>query len=193
MFWLARLIKLERPMPPTPTAAMFNVSLGGVNPRPRTLLGTMVNPAPPAATLVRNVRRENAFFLVIDIPPCRDCCVPATIQRSGENLSVRYPEGECDEQSTLRVDAGLPSLCKVAKVRRNGRWACSDRPPRSHSERLRSDNVAEVAGPFESEGDTTAVSESSPLGGLPGTSGKVIRAVMVSGKPDSRTMSAKRA
>src|SRR5258708_2438205 len=111
MFWLARLIKLERPMPPTPTAAMFNVSLGGVNPRPRTLLGTMVNAAPPAATLVRNVRREIAFFLVIDIPPCRDCCVPATIQVSGETLSASYPAGAFDEQQTLGVDASVEVCC----------------------------------------------------------------------------------
>src|SRR5258708_6154414 len=41
MFWLARLIRLLRPVPPPPTAAMFNVSLGGVQPRPRHCLGTM--------------------------------------------------------------------------------------------------------------------------------------------------------
>src|SRR5260370_3631783 len=69
MFWLARLIRLLRPMPPTPTAAMFNVSLGGVNPRPRTCLGTMAQAAPPAATSVRKVRREISFFLVISSSP----------------------------------------------------------------------------------------------------------------------------
>src|ERR1700756_3157039 len=67
MFWLARLIKLVRPMPPTPTPAMFSVSLGGVNPRPRTCRGTMAHAAPPAATSVRNVRREISFFLLIRI------------------------------------------------------------------------------------------------------------------------------
>src|SRR5216684_1131488 len=69
MFWLARLIRLERPIPPTPTAAMFSVSLGGVNPRPRTLLGTMAHAAPPAATSVRKVRREIAFFLLMSRSP----------------------------------------------------------------------------------------------------------------------------
>src|SRR5712664_4272252 len=69
MFWLARLIRLLRPMPPTPTAAMFNVSLGGVNPRPRTCLGTMAQAAPPAATSVRKVRREISFFLVMSSSP----------------------------------------------------------------------------------------------------------------------------
>src|SRR5713226_2446529 len=69
MFWLARLIRLLRPMPPTPTAAMLSVSLGGANPRPRTLLGTMVNAAPPAATSVRKVRREIAFFLLMSSSP----------------------------------------------------------------------------------------------------------------------------
>src|SRR6266581_3509558 len=62
MFWLARLIRLLRPMPPTPMPAMFSVSLGGVNPRPRTRRGTMANAAPLAATLVRNLRREISFF-----------------------------------------------------------------------------------------------------------------------------------
>src|SRR6266850_38238 len=69
MFWLARLIRLLRPMPPTPTPAMLSVSLGGVNPRPRTCLGTMAHAAPPAATLVRNVRREISFFLPMTISP----------------------------------------------------------------------------------------------------------------------------
>src|SRR5438132_10946714 len=67
MFWLARLMRLARPMPPTPTLAMFSVSLGGVNPRPRTCLGTMAHAAPPAATSVRNVRREISFFLLMSV------------------------------------------------------------------------------------------------------------------------------
>src|SRR6267378_2972774 len=69
MFWLAMLIRLVRPIPPTPTAAMLSVSLGGVNPRPRTCRGTMAHAAPPAATLVRNVRREISFFLLMSISP----------------------------------------------------------------------------------------------------------------------------
>src|SRR5947207_13348382 len=67
MFWLARLMRLARPMPPTPTLAMFSVSLGGVNPRPRTCLGTMAHAAPPAATSVRNLRRDISIFLLIGI------------------------------------------------------------------------------------------------------------------------------
>src|SRR5439155_22657684 len=67
MFWLERLIRLVRPMPPTPTPAMFSVSLGGVIPRPRTGLGTIAHAAPPAATSVRNTRREISFFLLISI------------------------------------------------------------------------------------------------------------------------------
>jgi hypothetical protein len=65
----ARLIRLERPIPPTPTAAMFSVSLGGVNPRPRTLLGTMAHAAPLAAALARKTRREIVFFLLINMAP----------------------------------------------------------------------------------------------------------------------------
>src|SRR5260370_18621304 len=71
MFWLARLIRLARPMPPTPTAATFRVSLGGGTPRPRTWLGTMAQAAPPAATLARNARREISFFLLMGIFPRR--------------------------------------------------------------------------------------------------------------------------
>src|SRR5712692_1731254 len=62
MFSLARLIRLLRPMPPTPTPATFSLSLGGVNPRPSTCLGTMENAAPLAATFVRNLRRVISFF-----------------------------------------------------------------------------------------------------------------------------------
>src|SRR5260370_20984326 len=48
---------------------MFRVSLGGVNPRPRTLLGTMAHAAPPAAALARKTRREISLFLLMSISP----------------------------------------------------------------------------------------------------------------------------
>src|ERR1700704_2188042 len=54
-------------MPPTPTPAMFSLSLGGVKPRPRTCRGTMAHAAPPAATFPRNARREISFFLLMGI------------------------------------------------------------------------------------------------------------------------------
>src|SRR5262245_40799638 len=57
MFWLARLKMLLRPIPPTPTPATFSRSLGGVNPRPRTCLGTTASPA-PAAAAVTNLRLD---------------------------------------------------------------------------------------------------------------------------------------
>src|SRR5260370_28841536 len=69
MVWLARLMRLLRPMQPTPTPATFRVSLGGVNPRPRTCRGTMAHAAPPAATSVRKVRREISFFLLMRWSP----------------------------------------------------------------------------------------------------------------------------
>src|SRR5690242_6221954 len=62
-------MRFVRPMPPTPTEAMLSVSLGGVMPRPRTFLGTMVSAALPAATLVRKVRREISFFLLMHNSP----------------------------------------------------------------------------------------------------------------------------
>src|SRR4029434_5621306 len=48
---------LLRPIPPTPTPATLSKSLGGVNPRPRTCLGTIASPA-PAAAAVTNLRLE---------------------------------------------------------------------------------------------------------------------------------------
>src|SRR5208282_833676 len=68
MFWLARLLRLVRPMPPTPTPAMLSMSLGGVKPRPRTCRGTMAIAAPPVATLVKNLRRDTSFFSIIASP-----------------------------------------------------------------------------------------------------------------------------
>src|SRR6516164_5784744 len=65
-FWLARLIRLLRPIPPTPTHAMFRTSLGGVNPRPSTCRGTMVKAALLAATLDRKLRRVISFSCVIE-------------------------------------------------------------------------------------------------------------------------------
>ena len=55
-------------MPPTPTAAMFSVSLGAVKPRPSTWRGTMAKPADVTATLVTNVRRE-IFAIVVSNGP----------------------------------------------------------------------------------------------------------------------------
>src|SRR5437660_11765402 len=59
MFWLARLIRLPRPMPPTPTPATFSVSLGGVKPRPSTWRGPIATPAVPAATFFKNLRLDS--------------------------------------------------------------------------------------------------------------------------------------
>src|SRR5277367_747321 len=60
-------MRLARPMPPTPTPAMFRVSLGGTKPRPSTYLGTMVTAAAVVAALVRNERREIVFVGVIRV------------------------------------------------------------------------------------------------------------------------------
>src|SRR3954466_350786 len=49
------------PMPPNPTMAMFNVSLGAWNPRPSTCRGRMVTPA-PTAVVVRNVRLDMSLM-----------------------------------------------------------------------------------------------------------------------------------
>src|SRR6266545_5977702 len=64
-FWLDRLIRLARPMPPTPTPAMLSVSLGAVNPRPRTCRGTIAKPAVGRPTLLTNFRRDGSAGLLI--------------------------------------------------------------------------------------------------------------------------------
>jgi hypothetical protein len=66
MFWLARLMRFWRPMPPTPTPAMFSRSLGGVKPRPSTWRGTNAAAALPAAAVLRNLRRVSPFS---SLPP----------------------------------------------------------------------------------------------------------------------------
>src|SRR5215471_4442832 len=53
-------MRLARPIPPTPTAAMFSKSLGGVNPRPSTCRGTIAAAALPVATPLKNSRRVMA-------------------------------------------------------------------------------------------------------------------------------------
>src|ERR1700687_700424 len=70
MFWLARLIRLPRPIPPTPMPAIFSMSLGGTNPRPSTCLGTNANAAPVVAAFVRNLRRDIFLFLLMSLSPC---------------------------------------------------------------------------------------------------------------------------
>ena len=52
-------------MPPMPTVAMFTVSLGAWNPRPSTWRGTIVSPAPVAATVVTNFRREMPSVMIV--------------------------------------------------------------------------------------------------------------------------------
>src|SRR5579864_8186479 len=69
MFWLARLMRLERPMPPTPTPAMLRVSLGGTKPWPRTWRGTMENAAAVRVESARNLRRDMELFRDICNPP----------------------------------------------------------------------------------------------------------------------------
>src|SRR6516162_3404044 len=68
IFWLDRLIRLVRPIPPTPTPAMFSRSLGGVIPRPSTCRGTIMNAVPAAAAFFTNSRRVLSLFPLI-VPP----------------------------------------------------------------------------------------------------------------------------
>src|SRR6266403_1849427 len=68
MFWLARLIKFARPIPPTPTPATFSQSLGGVNPLPNTCRGTFVSPPPAIASSFTNSRRVISRLLLIVFP-----------------------------------------------------------------------------------------------------------------------------
>src|SRR5262245_32883599 len=65
MFWLIRLRVLDPPMPPIPTVAILTVSLGAWNPLPSTWRGTIVRPAPVAATVVTNFRRVMPSFMIL--------------------------------------------------------------------------------------------------------------------------------
>src|SRR6266852_6719444 len=112
MFWLARLMRFVRPMPPTPTAAMLRVSLGGVKPRPRTFLGTIAQAAPPAATLVRKVRREISFFLLMSMPP------RAGLSRIGEG-DVRA-EGDHAEAGSDALAAAESRTVLESALKRSG-------------------------------------------------------------------------
>src|SRR4051812_32038510 len=92
MFSDARLTRLVRPMPPTPTAATFNRSLGAVKPLPSTWRGTIAKPADVAATLVTNRRLEMWAMMTS----------PLVVQVLGSGFSVYslqladpdVPEGE---------------------------------------------------------------------------------------------------
>src|SRR5258707_12678568 len=64
MFCEATLMRLARPIPPTPMPAILSLSLGGTNPRPKTWRGTMVRAA-VAAACERNFRRGIELFSVM--------------------------------------------------------------------------------------------------------------------------------
>src|SRR6266545_4153312 len=114
MFWLARLMRLLRPMPPTPTPAMFNRSLGAVNPRPRTFLGTMASPA-PLAIVATNLRLDTpagagaSFCLVL---------LRAVIVSPPSFLEVRFfasscLRGELDADFTTKTRRHKQSLAAL--------------------------------------------------------------------------------
>src|SRR5206468_4716234 len=70
MFCDARLMRLLRPIPPTPTPAILSVSLGAVYPRPSTRRGTIAMLAAPAPTFLRKVRRDTPSRLIaMAVPP----------------------------------------------------------------------------------------------------------------------------
>src|SRR6202022_1172168 len=64
IFCEARLMRLARPMPPTPIPAMLSRSLGGTKPRPSTWRGTIVSAAVAAACEI-NFRRGIALGSVM--------------------------------------------------------------------------------------------------------------------------------
>src|SRR5919201_5396187 len=75
MFWLDRFTRLLRPIPPTPTAATFSVSLGASNPCPRTCRGMIVSPAPVTATFDTNLRLERLINLLLNFGSQGDTAV----------------------------------------------------------------------------------------------------------------------
>src|SRR5258708_37633373 len=99
MFWLARLMRLARPIPPTPTPAMLRVSLGGTRPRPRTWRGTMQNAAAVTAESASNLRREIVLFSVMESP-----LRAARLARAQAKFTARAP-GVVGRELTVGVFA----------------------------------------------------------------------------------------
>src|SRR5215470_7482243 len=99
MFWLARAMRLARPIPPTPTPAMFRMSLGGVNPRPSTCLGTIMSAAPEAAVRVRNSRRDVVFLALIPDSPGTGDIIPCLALVCDHQL---WAAGDCAEHCSGR-------------------------------------------------------------------------------------------
>jgi len=59
--------RLRLPTPPTPTPAIFNLSLGETCPKdlPNTVLGTIVIPAVPITALFKKSLRENLVIIIV--------------------------------------------------------------------------------------------------------------------------------
>src|SRR5271155_3775681 len=99
MFWLARLIRLARPMPPTPTPAMFSMSLGGTKPRPSTCRGTIMAAAALVAVVARNARREIVSFAFIRFS-------------GGDGDIIARSTMVCDRQERIESRRGQHRRCR---------------------------------------------------------------------------------
>src|SRR6476659_9227314 len=126
MFWLMRLRVFEPPMPPMPTVATLRVSLGAWKPRPSTWRGTIVRPAPVAATVVTNFRREMSVMIV----PFRSLYseghshVGPLAVKSPLNCGLRI--GDCGFARLRTADRGLPIADCHADCRTLPHLCCPD-------------------------------------------------------------------
>jgi hypothetical protein len=87
---------------------MLSVSLGGVNPRPSTCLGTITNAAALAVILVRKLRRDISFFWLICFFPLS----PPTLSRAQRFLRVGIFGPVDSVVATLSSWAGGSQLVK---------------------------------------------------------------------------------
>src|SRR6185295_8822790 len=109
---VARLTRLERPWPPTPTAATLKRSLGGVCPRPRTWRGTIAIPAPVSATSDTKSRRV-IFFVIgssVRLKPDTTAYGSRTLRRRSRRGLRQRPDADVAKPEHAGVIALQPDV-----------------------------------------------------------------------------------
>src|SRR5688500_18643503 len=108
----ARLRRLVRPMPPTPTPAMLRRSLGGVWPLPSTCRGTMVSPAAVVPAVAMKSRREMVIESPLELIPETQLNLAAIVGLRRHATEIRVGRVR-EARAAARDRAGL----RVAEIR----------------------------------------------------------------------------
>src|SRR5688500_6707390 len=108
----ARLRRLVRPMPPTPTPAMLRRSLGGVWPLPSTCRGTMVSPAAVVPAVAMKSRREMVIESPLELIPETQLNLAAIVGLRRHATEIRVGRVR-EARAAARDCAGL----RVAEIR----------------------------------------------------------------------------